>query len=154
MSGVEARVVAVPVSADLDYAGDVQPTDAWDVLQSDPRAVLVDVRTPAEWASVGEPDLSSLNRTPLRLPWKLAPGYTQNTDFIPQFAAEGIAKDVPIILLCKVGGRSLDAALALTAAGWSRCYNLADGFEGDPNAQGERGTVNGWKAAGLPWGRK
>ena len=42
-------------------------------------------------------------------------------------------------------------AAALTEAGFENCYNVAEGFEGDKDASGHRGTVGGWKHAGLPW---
>ena len=40
---------------------------------------------------------------------------------------------------------------AMTQAGFSRCYNISEGFEGDKDAAAHRGTVGGWKVAGLPW---
>jgi len=39
----------------------------------------------------------------------------------------------------------------MTAQGFTRCYNIAEGFEGDKDAEQHRGTVSGWKHAGLPW---
>jgi hypothetical protein len=41
--------------------------------------------------------------------------------------------------------------MALTAAGYSRCYNVSEGFEGGLDAEHHRGRAGGWKAAGLPW---
>ena len=46
----------------MSYAGDVTPAEAWEALSDDPAAVLVDVRTAAEWAYVGLPDLRSLDK--------------------------------------------------------------------------------------------
>jgi len=31
------------------------------------------------------------------------------------------------------------------------CTNIANGFDGDLDANGQRATSNGWKHAGLPW---
>lgn len=127
------------------------PEEAWKILQEQSPAVLVDVRTPPEWAFVGEPDLSSLHKKQVRLPWRVFPSMDVNPNFIQSFAQEHIAKETSVFFLCKSGGRSLDAAIAATEAGWQCCYNIACGFEGDTDMQGHRGTVNGWKAAGLPW---
>ncbi len=57
------RVIAMSHSMLLaDYAGDIVPAEAWVVLQTEPKAQLVDVRTTAEWNFVGLPDLSALGR--------------------------------------------------------------------------------------------
>ena len=56
-----------------------------------------------------------------------------------------------IYFLCRSGVRSKHAAIAMTEAGWARCFNIASGFEGPPDPAGHRGTVDGWKAQGLPW---
>jgi rhodanese-related sulfurtransferase len=60
-------------------------------------------------------------------------------------------KDTPLLFLCRSGGRSHAAAAALAAAGFTRCYNVLEGFEGDKDASGQRNRVGGWRAAGLPW---
>ncbi len=140
--------------AGLGYAGDVSPKQAWEMLSENPAAVLVDVRTPAEWMFVGEPDLGVLNKNPIRLSWRLFPSFAVNPDFIPSFLNENIEKDAPVLFLCRSGGRSLDAALAISALGYSHCYNIEDGFEGEPNAEGHRGAASGWKQNGLKWGQK
>ncbi len=44
-----------------EYAGDIPVREAWDRLQSDATAILVDVRTEVEWRLVGRPDLRTLN---------------------------------------------------------------------------------------------
>lgn len=136
------------------YAGDVTPQQAWDILNQNPSAILVDVRTPAEWMFVGEPDISTINNNHLRLSWRLFPSFMVNPEFISSFLSENIAKDAPVLFLCRSGGRSLDAALAISAVGYTHCYNIEDGFEGEPNAQGHRGITSGWKQTGLPWGQK
>jgi rhodanese-related sulfurtransferase len=56
-----------------------------------------------------------------------------------------------VLFLCRSGGRSRNAAVAMTAAGFGSCYNVAEGFEGDKDGEGHRGRVGGWKLAGLPW---
>lgn len=133
------------------YAGDLDPAATWRELSGDPLASLVDVRTNAEWAYVGIPDLAAIGRQVLCVSWKLFPDDAVNTAFVDQIRAAGVAPSQRIFLICRSGQRSRDAAIALTAAGFETCYNVAEGFEGDRNPAGHRGTVNGWKVAGLPW---
>lgn len=65
------------------YAGDVSPLEAWKLLSDNPNAVLVDVRTDAEWRFVGVPDLSSLGREVVFLEWNTSDG-RHNPDFADQ----------------------------------------------------------------------
>jgi len=51
------------VSPAAGYAGDVAPTTAWKILSEHKDAVLIDVRTRAEWNYVGLPDLEKLRRS-------------------------------------------------------------------------------------------
>lgn len=132
------------------YAGDVNPREAWEMLRSDPRAVLVDVRTPAEWAYVGVPNLAEIGKKPVLIPWLEFPTMQVNERFVAQ-AAKEIAAEAPVVLLCRSGARSVAAAVALTQAGIGPCYNIVSGFEGDPDAERHRGSVSGWKVEGLPW---
>jgi rhodanese-related sulfurtransferase len=134
-----------------EYAGDLSPKESWELLAQNSNAILVDVRTPAEWAFVGRPDLSDLAKQPVLLSWQLFPSMQVNPDFVDELKSENIEPDAPILFLCRSGTRSRFAAIALTAQGFSRCYNIASGFEGDPDPQKHRGTVNGWKVDGLPW---
>ncbi len=133
------------------YAGDVSPNDVWETLKTQPQALLIDVRTQPEWAFVGEPDLTSLGKKLVRLSWRLYPSMATNEQFLQQLAAEAPAKDTPLYFICRSGGRSIDAAIAATAAGWKSCYNVLDGFEGDATVEGQRGQTNGWQASALPW---
>ena len=137
--------------SDAGYAGDVSPEEAWRILESDPRAVLVDVRTQAEWAYVGVPDLSAIGRQPVFVQWALFPTMSVNPHFADQVSAAGLAPDAPVLFLCRSGVRSRAAAIAMTARGFAPCYNVATGFEGDHDARRHRGVVAGWKVAGLPW---
>ena len=138
-----------------DYAGDVSPNEAMEMLKADETAVLVDVRTQPEWSFVGVPDLSSLGREPVFLEWQTYPSMAQNEDFIPTLARElarqGIAKTSPVLFLCRSGARSRAAAKALAAQGFTGAYNIAGGFEGGPDPSRHRGTIEGWKALDLPW---
>ncbi|HEX4303881.1 MAG TPA: rhodanese-like domain-containing protein [Rhizomicrobium sp.] len=135
-----------------DYAGDLSAQEAWDLLKSDPRARLVDVRTQAEWNFVGLPDIASLGRDVALVEWQMFPTMQVNPAFVEDTAqATGAAKDAPVLFLCRSGARSRSAAIALTRAGYAKAYNVAGGFEGDLDGERHRGARNGWKATGLPW---
>lgn len=130
----------------LNYAGDISAVDVVAFL-SQQEGALVDVRTPQEWQA-GMPDIAA--KTAL-ISWKTAPNMQLNPTFVNELAVAEINKQAPVFFLCRTGGRSLDAALEATKQGYSYAFNIAFGFEGDPNEAGVRGVVNGWKAANLPW---
>lgn len=128
------------------YAGDLTVQQAWQLV-SEGRAVLVDVRTEAEWRYVGVPDLSGTD-TELRLiEWVRVDG-GPNTEFVNQVVA--VVNGRAAVCLCRSGQRSVSAARALTQAGNAPAYNVLDGFEGSLDSAGHRGS-SGWRAAGLPW---
>lgn len=137
------------------YAGDVSVETAWSMLSAEPAAVLIDVRSTAEWSFVGVPDLSSLGKETALVEWQSFPSMAQNPSFlstVKSVLAQRVGGvDAPVLFLCRSGARSRSAALALTAAGYTACYNVAGGFEGDLDRERHRGHVSGWKAAGLPW---
>jgi rhodanese-related sulfurtransferase len=133
-----------------NYAGDLSATEAWELLKSDPKARMIDVRTTAEWNFVGLPDLSPLGQEAALIEWQMFPTMQPNPQFVAA-ASAGADKDAPVLFLCRSGARSRSAAIALTAAGFGRAYNIAGGFEGDLDDERHRGHRNGWKAAGLPW---
>jgi rhodanese-related sulfurtransferase len=130
------------------YAGDLSPHEAWELLSRDSTATLVDVRTQPEWAFVGVPDLSAAGREVKLVSWQDYPAMARNPDFAGALAK--LSKDAPVLFICRSGARSRTAAIAMTAQGFTRCFNVAGGFEGNLDAGGHRG-VGGWKAAGLPW---
>lgn len=132
----------------MAYAGDLTPQQAWDLLAADERAVLVDVRTAAEWTYVGVPELQSLGRETALVEWVTFPGGARNPQFLDQVRAVA-AEDAPVVFLCRSGVRSVAAAEAATAAGLT-AYNVLEGFEGGLDGSRHRG-VGGWKASGLPW---
>jgi len=134
----------------MAYAGDVTPVDSWKMLQVDDNALLVDVRTRAEWSFVGFPDLSAVGKQPIFVEWQSFPTMALNSAFVAQ-VSEYAEPSNTILCLCRSGARSASAAAALTAAGFSKAYNIAYGFEGEPNQEGHRGTRTGWKADALPW---
>jgi len=132
-------------------AGDITPKQTWEMMNQNLKASLLDVRTPAEWTYVGIPDLSSLARQPILVPWILFPTMEPNPDFVNQISGMEVDPEQDLLVLCRSGQRSKSAAIALTAAGFSACYNISYGFEGDKDQAGHRGTINGWKVDALPW---
>jgi rhodanese-related sulfurtransferase len=133
----------------MPYAGDLTPQQAFDLLESDDRALLVDVRTDAEWRYVGIPDLGARQAL---VEWITYPSGRPNPQFLDQLAETGLepGDGRTVVFLCRSGARSIAAAEAATAAGFGPSYNVLEGFEGDIGADGQRGHT-GWKAAGLPW---
>lgn len=136
--------------APVRHAGHLSPTEAWELLSRDARAMLVDVRTPAEWTFVGVPDVSSLGRELVTVPWTLWPDGTVNPHFLAQLQESGADRASAVVFLCRSGVRSHAAASAATQAGLRPAYNVRQGFEGDRDAEGHRGRT-GWRADGLPW---
>ena len=137
--------------------GEVSPSDAWDILANSPDAVLVDVRTRAEWNFVGIPDLGELRKSTIFVEWSSFPDMSANPRFVADLEEklDGAAPS-HLLFLCRSGARSLSAARAvadhLSKAGKSAvCLNVAEGFEGDLDSAGHRGAVNGWKSRGLAW---
>jgi rhodanese-related sulfurtransferase len=134
---------------------DVPAEDVWVRLKDDEDAVLIDVRTRAEWTFVGLPDLSTLDKRVMAIEWQtfpdsqVDPGFTDRLGGLLEGA--GVGKDAELFFLCRSGARSRAAAGAMADVGYTRCRNVKDGFEGPLDANRKRGQVAGWKAAGLPW---
>ncbi len=124
------------------YAGDitVQAAYAW---QQAGWAVLVDIRSAAEWTFVGQVPQA------IAVEWKSWPGMVPNPEFDAQLQA-AVPVGARLLMLCRSGVRSIAAAQRATALGFE-AYNILEGFEGDLDAQGHRGKTGGWRHHGLPW---
>lgn len=137
------------------YAGNLSIADAYAILTADEKSVLVDVRTQPEWTYVGVPDLARLGKTPIFQEWQIYPSMQVAADFTPRLVAalkaRGADVSTPVLFICRSGVRSRSAAIALTEAGWSRCYNIAEGFEGELDGTRRRSALGGWRVRGLPW---
>ncbi|MGO9926588.1 MAG: rhodanese-like domain-containing protein [Mycobacterium sp.] len=136
----------------MSYAGDITPQEAWKLLSDNPHAMLVDVRTDAEWRFVGVPDLASLGREVVFIEWNTTDG-TYNEGFADELkerVAPAGDEERPVVFICRSGNRSIGAAEVATEVGITPAYNMLDGFEGHLNASGHRGET-GWRAIGLPW---
>jgi rhodanese-related sulfurtransferase len=137
------------------YAGDLLAIDAYALLEGDSTSVLIDVRTQAEWAYVGTPDIQALRKAPLFLEWQSYPSMAVDANFTARLEAllqlGRVERGASLVFLCRSGARSRHAAIAMTSAGWGPCFNVSDGFEGQLDDSRRRGAVSGWKAGGLPW---
>lgn len=128
----------------LPYAGALTPVEAAEILSLTSGARLVDVRTRAELDWVG--------RIPqaIEIEWSHYPSMALNPNFIAQLKQQ-VDRESLLFLICRNGERSDQAARAVAAAGFSSCYNVLEGFEGDRDAHGQRNHIGGWRHAGLPW---
>jgi len=124
------------------YAGDVPARLAWQWVQ-DGQAVLIDVRSDAERAWVGEVPGA------VAVAWKQWPGMAPNADFDAQLRA-AVPEGGRAVLLCRSGVRSVAAARRATELGIT-AYNILEGFEGDLDGHAQRGKKGGWRQQGLPW---
>jgi len=128
------------------------------------KTLFVDIRTAAELTYLGTPAITDAH-VPYefmdRTKWndkKSIYLHTVNPNFVADITArvhkKGLSKNDTVILMCRSGNRSAKGANLLAAAGYSKVYNLVEGYEGDksktsPN-KGKR-AVNGWKNSGQPW---
>lgn len=129
----------------LPYAGSLTPSEAQQILENAPSAKLVDVRT--------RPELELVGRIPgaAHIEWAYYPDMRLNPDFMNQLDHQ-VDRESVVMFICRTGGRSHNAAALATQAGYTNCYNVLEGFEGATEpATGQRGKINGWKVAGLPW---
>ncbi len=123
----------------------LNPKQAWALLQENPTAVMVDVRTAIEHSFVGHPPNS------IHIAWKEFPGMQFNEQFVEQTQKIIKDKSVPVLLLCRSGQRSLAAAKALEEAGYQHLVNIVEGFEGALDCEKHRGNIDGWRFHQLPW---
>ena len=132
---------------------EISPQAAWEILRTKPGAVLIDVRSSMEFDYVGHP-LGAVN-----IPWKEAPAWHVNPNFAGMvremlMSAQEInteTESLPVLLICRSGRRSHEAAEELMRHGFRSVYNVAEGFEGDRDGENHRSTINGWRFHNLPW---
>ena len=128
----------------LPYEGALTPKEAHELLQLASAARLVDVRTKAELDWVGRVSGA------IEIEWQDYPAKQFSAHFV-QTLKHSVMTESLLIFLCRSGQRSSAAAKAATEAGFPDCYNILEGFEGNKDANGQRNTIGGWRAAGLPW---
>lgn len=128
----------------------IDPLAANELLEREPDARLIDVRSSVEFDYVGHPIGA------LHVPWKDYPDWQENPGFATAvdaaLGADGDGgRERPVLLICRSGARSYSAAERLREHGYTQLYNVEEGFEGDKDANRHRGTINGWRFRGLPW---
>ncbi len=126
---------------------ETNPKQAWKILQENPDAILLDVRSKVEFDYVGHP-VGAVHVPLQEFPdWQTDPDFSQKVIELLGTAS----RDVTVLTLCRSGKRSMLAAQLLEAQGYKDTVNIAEGFEGDPDENRHRGNVNGWRYHGLPW---
>ncbi len=129
------------------------PKEAWEIIHSNPRAILVDVRSSMEFLFVGHP------KGAVHIPWIDEPDWVVNPDFVRSIRelmlggvidAEG-SGSAPIMLICRSGKRSREAGRLLLESGFGDVCNIEEGFEGELDDDHHRSTTGGWRFHGLPW---
>ena len=122
------------------------PRESWALLQAQSNSLLVDIRMEIESMYVGRPPGA------VNIPWYEYPDFTpQPEQFCAQVLEEAGNKERLILLICRSGQRSLDAAKALEQQGFTDVVNVLHGFEGDLDPEFHRSSLNGWRFEGLPW---
>ena len=129
----------------------INSRQCFEKLSKEAGSYLVDVRTKPEWLFVGVPDLQSLQKKTICVSWHVYPNMEINVNFESEILESGINKQDAIFLICRSGNRSFDAAEFLTTRGFSNCFNVKDGFEGEIGHNHQRSTINGWQYSKLPW---
>lgn len=131
----------------------LSPHAAAKLLEENPRAVLIDVRSNMEFLFVGHPVGA------VHVPWIDEPDWVINPHFVTQVRQVllgGVCQEpdtgcAPVILICRSGKRSLEAGRALTATGMAEVYHIEEGFEGEIDENHHRSSMGGWRYRGLPW---
>jgi len=131
----------------------LSPTDAYEFLKANNRAILVDIRSSMEFLFVGHPVGA------VHLAWIDEPDWDINPHFVTEVrklllggaACEEDQPCAPVILICRSGKRSHDAGITLLKAGLSDVFHVDEGFEGELNEHHQRSTTGGWRFHGLPW---
>ncbi len=132
----------------------INPQDAWELMQKEPKSIFIDVRSHMEYLFIGHPVGA------IHIPWIDEPDWVVNPRFvidIRQLVLGGLSHDecsshdVPIILICRSGQRSREAGELLASEGFTTIYNIMPGFEGELNENHRRSSTGGWRHDGLPW---
>ncbi|MCK5812932.1 MAG: rhodanese-like domain-containing protein [Cocleimonas sp.] len=135
----------------MKYVTTMSSQKAYALLQDNPHASLVDIRSSMEYLFVGHPVGS------VHIAWIDDPDWDLNPDFIDEVTYTSRKKnahhhlDNPIVLICRSGVRTLLAAKALIDAGFTQIIHIDEGFEGDRNENDQRSSIGGWRYHGLPW---
>ena len=123
----------------------IDPEEARQLLDSQEGYTYLDVRSEEEFAQGHVPGAVNI---PVATSNPLGPGLMANPDFNRQ-VAEQLDKDSKIITACLRGGRSLKAAMMLTAEGYTGIVDMLGGYDAELDAFGNV-VVEGWARRGFP----
>lgn len=130
----------------------LNPKEAFELLESNPKAVLIDIRSSMEYLFVGHPKGS------VHVAWIDEPDWKINEHFaaqVRQVMLGGLSSHeedcAPVVLICRSGKRSLEAGEVLVKEGFPYVYNVEEGFEGELDKDHHRSTIGGWRYHDLPW---
>lgn len=131
----------------------LKPLEAWQLLQDNPRAVLIDVRSNMEFLFVGHP------KGALHVSWIDEPDWVVNPNFVTAvrklmlggFSTFEGGKPAPVVLICRSGKRSREAGAELLRQGFAEVYHVLEGFEGELDEHHHRSSRGGWRHYDLPW---
>ena len=135
----------------------INSKEAFDLLRKDESSMLIDVRTKKEHLAVGIPDLQEIGKETHFIEWKNSIFSAYRKHFVNDFNENlGFRDEGKYIFICRSGIRSNFAALTveesfISGNYTSKCYNVADGFEGHEQPLGDSQSQTGWKNLGLPW---
>jgi len=134
---------------------EIEPKQAFDLVESKSNAILVDVRSHMEYLFIGHPVGA------IHVPWIDEPDWNINPNFVREIRqlvlggtghdGSGSQNSVPIVLICRSGKRSLEAGNLLVKEGFEQVYNVKEGFEGELDDNHQRSMLAGWRFEGLPW---
>ncbi len=132
---------------------EIAPKTAWEILQNDAQAMLIDIRSDMEFLFVGHP------KDAIHIPWINEPDWVVNRHFVAEvrklLLGNIICSDkthcAMVILICRSGNRSHEAGKKLLEDGIKNVYHVNTGFEGELNDEHHRSSINGWRFDGLPW---
>ena len=124
----------------------LDPLTAYAFMQQQPAALLLDCRSETEFMYVGHAVGSE------HVAWQDGPDWEMDPEFVRK-VRRLVNDDLtrPLLIICRSGNRSVDAGLALEAAGFTHIINVLEGFEGPLDDNYHRGTQGGWRFRGLPW---
>jgi rhodanese-related sulfurtransferase len=122
----------------------VEPPQAHEILESDPEALYLDVRTEGEFAQSHPAGAINIPVVLIKGPGQMEP----NEDFL-SVAENVLPRSKKLVVGCMAGGRSQRACEILEQAGYTELTNVHGGFGGARDANGQV-VVVGWRDAGLP----
>lgn len=135
------------------HPNSLTPQQARELLEDDPKSILVDIRSTMEFLFVGHPVGA------IHVPWIDEPDWTVNPHFVTEIrklllGGAVCTEDEPcaaVILICRSGKRSLEAGKTILKEGLKNVHHIDEGFEGDLDEHHHRNQTGGWRFHNLPW---